>query len=210
MNILKSSIFPTTVYGCNIFETIPNAQEVFDTTFDFIKKEELVKNYFPVYQSKDVALHKRSEYQPITNFIESILENIKLEGEYDTEQFSITEMWANKSHQNIQHPTHYHPNSYFSGVFYFTDGSPINFMDPVIHRVASLLFVDNKFHRPFRTHDVFPGLLIIFPSWLYHNTSPNTNEARWSMSFNCFPMGKTNYGKNSLPLCGLNLKDCSN
>lgn len=207
MNILKSEIFPTTVYECNIFEYSSDAKEIFDETFECIKQETMIKNYFPVYQTKNVHLHRSLKYFKLTNFIQSVLNEIRVNGNYDTEKFSITEMWANRSDQNIVHPNHFHPNSYFSGVFYFTDGSPINFVDPVMSRINSLIFVNNKNNNPYTSRKIFPGLLLIFPSWLHHSTSPNTNVSRWSLSFNCFPMGKTNYGTGSLPLCGINFQD---
>jgi len=197
MNHNLNLIFPTPVFSSNIFEVLDNAQEVFDKTF-LAMQEETLSNESIVPQSENSRLHREEKYYEITQYFNIILEEIKNTNNYDTEKFEISQMWINKSPNGISHPVHYHPNSYFSGVMYFSEGSEIQFKDPVHSRLNSQLIVGNSLDSHNFATTPQKGLLLIFPSWLYHGTGINHTKSRWSMSFNCLPQGKTNYSIDSL------------
>jgi uncharacterized protein (TIGR02466 family) len=204
MNHSLNLVFPTPVFSSNIFDVCDNAQQIFDETFSEMKKEVLSSESI-VAQSESSMLHKQERYSKIIEYFNLVLEEIKTINNYDTEKFEISQMWINKSTKGISHPTHYHPNSYFSGVMYFSEGSQINFKDPVYSRLNSQLIVGNSLDTHNFATNPKEGLLLIFPSWLYHGTEINHTDSRWSMSFNCLPSGKTNYNIDTLRYSKVNL-----
>jgi uncharacterized protein (TIGR02466 family) len=100
--------------------------------------------------------------------------------------------WANISRRHNYHRLHNHPNSAWSGVYYVTGIPPDS-----AHPLAGVLeFYDP---RPFtEMTDVpgspygqrvnirpSPGLMVLFPSWLYHFVHPCESESeRVSIAFN--------------------------
>jgi len=114
---------------------------------------------------------------------------------HQVEAVRITSSWGNTLKKNEPIHVHMHPNSYVSGVFYLTDGAPLNF------------------HSPFQTEDLFTlrplvqweehnectwqvlklpikaGYAILFPSRLKHHVDMNTNDYRYSVAFNTMPTG---------------------
>tara|TARA_Y100000022_G_scaffold98752_1_gene85173 strand:+ start:85 stop:678 length:594 start_codon:yes stop_codon:yes gene_type:complete len=102
------------------------------------------------------------------------------------QKLTITQSWLNKIEDDDERPTHSHPNSVISGVFYIgrlkDRFSDINFIPP--------------FHSGFddgtsRLKVISPksGELLLFPSYLKHWVSRNTSKKpRISLSFNTFPL----------------------
>ena len=107
----------------------------------------------------------------------------------------VTQSWVNFSEKGTMHTTHTHPNSIFSGIFYFhTDSrspqiyfhreSPNNYH----YDGETSLYASNitAFRPPV-------GSLLIFPSSLPHSVGINeSDEPRISLSFNTF--AKDNLG----------------
>lgn len=100
--------------------------------------------------------------------------------------------WANISRRHNYHRMHNHPNSAWSGVYYVT-GIASNNSKPL---AGVLEFYDP---RPFtEMTDVpgspygqrvnirpTPGLMVLFPSWLYHFVHPcDSDTERVSIAFN--------------------------
>ena len=116
------------------------------------------------------------------------------------EEEKITCMWANISDADNRHALHPHSNSFMSGVLYLEapeQPGNIGFRDP--RQGNDVISPDYEEHSIFknRTIEVKPekGLLIIFPSWLYHGTTAgnfSVNEKRISLSFNIMPKGRVN------------------
>lgn len=114
---------------------------------------------------------------------------------HQVEAVKVTSSWGNTLRMNEPIHVHMHPNSYVSGVFYLTDGAPLNF------------------HSPFQTEDLFTlrplvqweehneytwqvlkipikaGYAILFPSRLKHHVDMNTTDYRYSIAFNTMPTG---------------------
>lgn len=90
---------------------------------------------------------------------------------------------------------HSHPNSYISGCLYFTEGVPIKFFNPLFKHWSFTPQKSQK-NQSFRGLDEVsvypsPGMLILFPSFLYHTIDPNTtNKDRISIAFNIIPKGE--------------------
>ena len=115
-----------------------------------------------------------------------------------TDEFYITNSWATKNLTAIDHHKHAHPNSIFSGVFYFQaeeNASPmtVHYKSPIFknfaldyHYSGYSMFNSNDWSFPVQT-----GTLIIFPSWLDHGSLKNESDApRQLIGFNSFVRGK--------------------
>jgi uncharacterized protein (TIGR02466 family) len=92
--------------------------------------------------------------------------------------------WANVSRDGEYNKPHIHPGAMWSGVFYVDVGERdpqppgngcLEFMDP---RSGNIVAVK-------RVVDPVPGLLVIFPGWLYHYVNPFRGRGeRISIAFN--------------------------
>lgn len=115
-----------------------------------------------------------------------------------TDEFYITNSWTTKNLNSTEHPKHTHPNSIFSGVFYFQaeeNASPmtVHCKSPIFknfsldyHYSKYSIFNSDDWSFPVRT-----GTLIIFPSWLEHGSLPNKSTSpRQLIGFNSFVRGK--------------------
>jgi uncharacterized protein (TIGR02466 family) len=202
-------IFPVLIHETKLFEESP---EKIKKILDYCKNLEFIEDedIGTVDQTKNSYLHLKEdcpELSELTEIIESILDAIRISEVYDAERFEISQMWVNKSKKFVYHNTHWHSNSFYSGVFYLTGGSPIVFYDPVYGRQMSSLNVWAESTQPAIKRDISPGKLIIFPSYLQHKTLPHTNEdARYSISFNSVPSGKINHRSPYTSLSQLNIE----
>ena len=142
-------------------------------------------------------LHEDCAFAEPFAFINQCLEDVRSRYGYDCEKFEVSSSWSNFSEpqSNMGHKFHRHSMSYLSGVFYFTEGAPIGFEDPMTPRVMNQIEVlRTDGYEPFHYIAPKPGKLIIFPSWLYHWTKPHTEDfERWNISFNVLPTGKINF-----------------
>ncbi len=98
--------------------------------------------------------------------------------------------WANVSYRGHYHRLHNHPNSAWSGVYYVTGsvgndgiGGVLELFDPrpfteMVDTPCSP-YGQRVLIRP------MPGLMVLFPSWLYHFVHPSVSDsARVSIAFN--------------------------
>lgn len=142
------------------------------------------------------SLHDKSEFEYLFQWFKSCLEQVRIEEKYDCDKFEITNSWFNialaKSNMAINY--HRHSMSFFSAVYYLTEGAPTFFEDPVIHRTQAQIEILRFDYSPFEKIFPEPGKLVIFPSWMYHYAAPHTNNFdRYIISFNCLPAGSINY-----------------
>lgn len=203
--IEERNLFPTTIFETHLKHFSSDYMSVIEKCKSDLNTKEEWKDNIVIKQTHDNYLHKKPEYQVLVDFFHTSLNQIKNRYDYDTESFEINLMWANKTHKEGYHNSHYHPNSYFSGVFYLSSGSPTCFKDPNILRVSSALIVRSKEISEV-SYQGRPGSLLIFPSWLYHGTSANDTDERMSISFNSLPSGKTNYSSDKFLFSSLNIK----
>jgi uncharacterized protein (TIGR02466 family) len=136
------------------------------------------------------------EFDQLFDWFNSCLNQIKECMNYDCETLKITNTWCNVSLANsgMNLGYHRHSLSFFSGVYYLTDGSPTIFEDPVIHRTQAQLEVLRFNYRPEFVVPAQAGKLCIFPSWMFHRSAPHyENNHRYIISFNTLPEGKVNH-----------------
>ena len=101
--------------------------------------------------------------------------------------------WINLCRDGGYNKIHNHPDCNWSGVYYVTLGEPdpdaprdagtIEFLDPRMGATDVTPQGANAF--PKLTIDPQPGLMVIFPCWLYHYVNPfNGKGERISIAFN--------------------------
>jgi len=100
--------------------------------------------------------------------------------------------WATICRTNAYHAPHSHPDSAWSGVYYVHGGSQepgrplsgvLEFLDPRAG-VEAVTAPGDPYGEPFRIQPE-DGLLVIFPSWLYHWVHPYAGRTpRIAVSFN--------------------------
>lgn len=107
----------------------------------------------------------------------------------------ICNSWGNVVAYGESIRYHKHSNSYISGSFYLSEGSPFNIMD----RDRAELFGfsprvqsgDN--YRAMESFTIYPKprRIILFPSGLMHSVLPSKSQARrYSVAFNAIPVGR--------------------
>jgi uncharacterized protein (TIGR02466 family) len=107
----------------------------------------------------------------------------------------FTSAWATLCRAGAYHAPHSHPDSAWSGVYYVDPGtgSPdqplsgvLEFLDPRAG-VEAVTAPGDPYGEPFRIRPQ-AGLLVLFPSWLYHWVHPYTGQTpRIAVSFNATP-----------------------
>lgn len=119
-------------------------------------------------------------------------------------EFYITNSWLSRNAPNVEHKSHVHPNSIFSGCFYLksSKNSELTFSS-VNHLSKSWPFEFKKKYINIYNADnwsvpVDSGTIVIWPSNVLHGSNPNPlNETRVVLCFNTFVRGNmssTNYG----------------
>jgi uncharacterized protein (TIGR02466 family) len=100
--------------------------------------------------------------------------------------------WATICRTGAYHAPHSHPDSAWSGVYYVDAGNPdpdqplsgvLEFLDPRAG-VDAVTAPGDPYGEPFRVRPE-AGLLVVFPSWLYHWVHPYSGQKpRIAISFN--------------------------
>lgn len=167
----------------------------------------IVKNFFDTQPSNPNFYHngktthgmgldliKNPEFKPFTDFIVyKGREFLELQG-YDPNPIKFNPyFFLNSFLEGSSHPKHVHSQCTISGIFYLQTppgSSKIRFLPNQPFRD----FFDYFFHikdqnnwyslRHF-DYDPYPGLLLMWPAWLYHEVPPNdSKEPRMSIVFN--------------------------
>lgn len=143
-----------------------------------------------------VDLRHNERFKDLFSWFNQCLEQVKTSMNYDCERISITNSWVNvalpeyKMHQNY----HKHSMSFYSAIYYLTDGSATEFEDPLTDRARGQLEVLRENYQPWEQIVPEPGKLVIFPSYVYHRSHVHIGDkSRYIISFNTLPEGKINY-----------------
>ena len=126
------------------------------------------------------------------------------------DEIEIQQSWVNKNSPGENHPEHYHPNSFISGVFYVESdpikGSPITFKSELHKSNFSVQKLPHSYmtalqsgeqDKPLKyypctansyNYPSIPGQLILFSSMTSHVVPVNLSDKnRISLSFNTYP-----------------------
>ena len=131
--------------------------------------------------------------------VKEFAENIML---YDYDTWELSQSWVSRKQPGQHHQMHTHPNSLISGVFYYGEPSEktpaISFhkMQGGINQqvIQPALKPDkrsSKFAWKEFSVNFSPGLLLLFPSYLFHSVPINESKTvRSSVAFNVVPKNK--------------------
>ena len=183
-------LFPSAVMVCSAKHTLSAGEE------EYIRKVEYGDNSGNLKSSSDRIL-EQPELAAMQAFVQKQIKSytqnlLKLDSSID---LYITQSWLNKAEKDQYHPLHNHPNSVLSGVLFLSGGGklpPIRF-----HRFNPLFPLElnftelNDFNATCRWFEPVYGQLILFPSSLLHDVTPNkTDSTRITLSFNTFVRGE--------------------
>jgi len=135
----------------------------------------------------------------VLGHIKEYAENILL---YDYKTWELSQSWVSRKHPGQHHTMHTHPNSLISGVFYYgepekeTPAIKFHKMQGGINQqvIQPALKPDkrsSKFAWKEFAINFAPGLLLLFPSYLFHSVPINESKVvRSSVAFNVVPKNK--------------------
>ena len=137
-------------------------------------------------------LHRRPEWQEFVTIVHKAISEVGRSYRIDTKQVSLelATFWAIVNGPLASNVVHCHPNAFLSGVYYVNvseKSGDIFFQDP--RQGANMVSCPVTEFTPLTIRQVTyrprPGVMLIFPSWLYHGVEPNLTETpRVSLSFN--------------------------
>ena len=155
------------------------------------------KRYYKEYDkfySSDPDLHTEMCYKNLSETIISFVNKVSSEVFYYVNlNPKITLMWATGTLPGTTIHRHYHPNSFFSGVYYPQDitYSSIRFKNPHNPTLFPRFSCHNLYNSTSIEYQPQQGDVILFPSELEHDTLPNcSDEMRISIAFNIFFTGE--------------------
>jgi len=105
----------------------------------------------------------------------------------------ITQSWINYSEANQFHASHYHYNSYISGIFYISAKKEVDnlvFNRSVQKQLSLKIAQTNEFNSMTAGFFIQSGDVVLFPSTLRHEVPPKKGtNIRISLAFNVFFKG---------------------
>ena len=133
--------------------------------------------------------------QNIINLSKVYLDNLG----HQYNDLKISNSWGNLINLNESIHNHRHANSYISGVYYLEDSSNVSFANPISDRFSfeakKTTHNINPIHHNLYHITPKPNLILLFPSYLFHQVFPSNQPQRLSIAFNIIPKG--DFGDNS-------------
>jgi len=106
----------------------------------------------------------------------------------------LTRSWFTRTETDKTSDYHSHNNSFISAVLYLKppkDGAKIGFVDYSIKRFVPDVIELNMWNSSAYSFQPTDGMLIIFPSDVFHKVLPHTSkQTRYSLAINYMPVGK--------------------
>lgn len=128
-------------------------------------------------------------WENIKQQIDGVLDEFFHEHLLGPEQMNIkiTDSWLNRSEHDMFRGRHNHPNSYYSGVIYFEEHPcALNLYNPHIPQVYATPRDSNILNSHHWRFTPEPGLIILFPSYMEHDTdmvNEQEHGVRHSLAF---------------------------
>ena len=189
-----------------MFSTPPLGVFEYDGDLEEVKDAALKEKYVlyenrgnPILQSLDTYSFNLPVFKKIKQFCSDSVHQYQEEVIGSEHPLEMQQSWINLYNKNVSLSSHYHSNSFLSGIFFLTKGSPIAFFSDV-HKTNYTMETycpdPNRYlpstNRSF-TYPPRPGLLLVFSSQTPHAVlNQESEEQRISVSFNMFP--KLPYG----------------
>ena len=191
-NILQ--VFPSNIFTC-----------IIEKNTDALKKE---TNFANNYYQKDTGRNNYRILEKYPKVKKTLLEKYKKFAKEQlnyTENFEISTSWMTKIETGGQCQTHYHKNSFYSGVYYFDEyeenkGGQLEFQTPLMNLPDFYLTPKEWNFLNTNVIEITPvkNLLVLFPSYLFHRVLLYQGTSiRRSLSFNIVPTGSYGTGDSS-------------
>ena len=150
-------------------------------------------------------IQKKESLSPLMSWFQECVDTVHFDNGLNCDRLVVNKAWANRSLAKTghRHDAHRHPMSYYSGIFYLTQGAPTVFLDPLWQRDWSSFYIDGVAteNNGVLFYHGGPGGLILFPSWMVHASAENNDDVdRYSIAFNTFPTGDVNLGGWGMPM----------
>jgi len=179
------------LFSCPVFVTRIDT----DSRPDFDKIDWITAKRNDINQiSRDDKLLDRPEWLDIKTQLNEVCNTVHhsiLRSDANTSVY-ITDSWINRSLAGMNRSRHNHVNSYYSGVLFFEHHPcQLNLYTPhpsVIGTVPAETNILNSQHWTFSPE---PGLLVLFPSYIEHDTDPvdEAHSERHSVAFDTWVRG---------------------
>lgn len=185
--------FPTPVWT----SIIPNHEEVNSKMYNYIKSlhnnnpRGVAKSNLLGWHSEDFDLEKEEPRFFINSISKSLNEVFNNMGwDLKNQEAKITSMWSIINNKDASNARHIHSNNYISSAYYVR--APKNCGNIVFHDPRSVTtFRYPRIDKPNNLNtNIFAvepkeGLLVLFPSYLYHSVAMNlSDQERVVISFN--------------------------
>ena len=187
--------FPTPIYIADIKHPTLN-QELERDIMAWANKDKGIRRTNVKGWHSTTNMANLPEYRKLVNMLFACQKTIYDQEHYESEPY-LGNMWANVNPPGGMNRAHQHPNSLWSGVYYFK--APKNCGNLKIDDPRSSAAMcrprqkeGEKPSRLFREiqYEPIAGRCIMFPSWLMHCVDPNeSNDIRISVSFNFLQKG---------------------
>ena len=139
-------------------------------------------------------LHLSPRFERFCGVALNVVRGASLACGWQDADYLMTGLWLNASGRHVVHRSHFHPNNFFSGVYYVRvapGGDQIAFEDP--RPQAPMMRVpgpQGTFMYDQYMERVRDGALVLFPSWLRHHVPANESDVvRISAAFNFMVRG---------------------
>lgn len=185
-------IYP--LFSQPIYVNTENADKEFTEALEYCKTIKYIVNSGGNLASLDRNILDNPEFAEIKQIaldaIDHYTKNVMC---WDSNEFYLTQSWANVNSKDTRHAMHYHLNSVVSGVFYLQtlEHDSITFHSDTkpmidIKRSNFNMWNSGSWEVPIRQNTV-----VVFPSMVTHSVNVNnTDTNRISIAFNTFVRGK--------------------
>ena len=187
--------FPTTVGRSYHPEWVDSISLLIDDIFDAPDKSVNNSFYYNGETTHGIKnLKDDQNFLPFTNFVMDQAKEFLNKQGYDSSRVPWRPyFFANSFMQGSNHPKHLHTQCSISGIFYVK--VPPGSSDIVFHAnrpfkdffdyMFSIKDPNNWYSMEHIKYQPSPGLLLLWPAWLYHEVPPNNSTSpRTSIVFN--------------------------
>lgn len=146
--------------------------------------------------TSDQQLLERVQFRAVKQEILGLCREFANAYSHIVDDIHICNSWGNVVRQGDTIRMHRHSNSYISGSFYLTEGSPFNIVDSERIGLFGGFLPEFRQDGNFRAMESFnispkPGRIILFPASLMHSVLVSVGkEPRYSIAFNAIPVGR--------------------
>ena len=180
-----AELFPVPIAGFDLKNTGDNIKEIIDLLLSQESIEQGENGSF----SKDQQILNNPIFKEIKKEVYGYLEEYIDYCHHNVEGIKIVSSWSNVVNEKEHIYTHWHENSYISGVIHLTSGSDLIIKKPLIQRFFN---IDTEYKDHEQLEFRIPskeGQLVLFPSMLPHYVEhQKTTDTRVSIAFNTWPL----------------------